>query len=83
VGGIRDVDGQPEFGGGAGQILVKAGERVPLLWMIQRSVLPGTSLSAGALQGELVIARLGLDFLESTISGRLEVECGAGSIAAR
>src|SRR5216683_3466233 len=27
VGGIRDVDGQPEFGGGAGQVLVEAGER--------------------------------------------------------
>ena len=27
VGGIRDVDGQPEFGGGAGEIFVEAGER--------------------------------------------------------
>ena len=27
VGGIRDVDGQPEFGGSAGQVLVEAGER--------------------------------------------------------
>ena len=26
-GGIRDVDGQPEFGGGAGQVFVEAGER--------------------------------------------------------
>jgi hypothetical protein len=28
VDGIRDVDGQPEFGGGAGQVLVEAGGRV-------------------------------------------------------
>jgi hypothetical protein len=27
VGRIRDVDGQPEFGGSAGQVLVEAGER--------------------------------------------------------
>jgi hypothetical protein len=51
--------------------------------MIHRGVLPGDFIECRALQGELVIARLGLGFLESATADRLEVERGAGSITAR
>lgn len=61
--------------------LPKADELARL--MTQRGVLSGDLIECRALQGELVIARLGFGFLESAIAHRLEVERGAGSITAR
>jgi len=51
--------------------------------MIQRGVSPGDFIECRALQGELVIARLSLRFLESTIARQLEVDRGAGTVTTR
>jgi hypothetical protein len=61
--------------------LPKADELAGL--MTQRGVLPADFIECRALQGEVVVARLGFGFLESAIADRLEAERGAGTVTTR